>query len=164
MDSIQYAREQYLTKDTLHCVSCMGRAGPDRAGEGEGVWRETAMYGGAAIASISTSHGMLLRSGHHLRAKGCRPKPGKMLNLLPRQCGEESKPVATEVDKATSPGAGDNMPTIVRVCEQRRIPLSRGTTWGINHRIPRMPRATGFNYSERGARCDENSGGLHRET
>ena len=95
MDSIQYARDQYLTKDTLHCVSCMGRAGPDRAGEGEGVWRETAVYGGAAIASISTSHGMFLCSGHHLRAEGCGgqnmakcstsclDKGERSLNLLP---------------------------------------------------------------------------------
>ena len=42
-------------------------------------------------------------------------KLGKMFNLLPRQRGEESKPVATEVDKVPSPGAGDNMPAIVRV-------------------------------------------------
>ena len=78
----------------------------------------------------------------------CLDNRERSLNLLP-----------PEVDKGTSPGAWDNMPTIVRVGESRGSMLRGATTWGINHRIPRMLRATGFNYSGRGraARCDENS-------
>ena len=41
--------------------------------------------------------------------------------------------------------------------------LSGATTSGISHRIPQMPRATGFNYS--GERSeDKNSTGLHLQT
>ena len=48
--------------------------------------RGTLMYGGSAIASISNWHGMLLPSGHQVRAEGCLshnlPKV-RSFNLLP---------------------------------------------------------------------------------
>ena len=62
----------------------------------------------------------------------CCPTIKRSLNLLP-----------PEVDKATSPGAGDNMRPIVG----EGGVLGEQQHGGINQRIPRMPRATGFNYS-----------------
>ena len=91
-----------------------------------------------AIKSGLKDGGPELAKSAELRSTCCLDNRERSLNLLP-----------PEVDKATSPGAGDNMPTIVRVWE-RDDTLSGATTLGISHRIPRMPRATGFNYSRRG--------------
>ena len=102
------------------------------------------------IASISRSwHGMLLHSCTTTENRStCCPTIKRSLNLLP-----------SEVDKATSPGAGDNMRPIVG----EGGVLGEQQHGGINQRIPRMPRATGFNYSG-GRSVDENSLGLHLQT
>ena len=92
-----------------------------------------------AIKSGLKDGGPELAKSEELRSTCCLDNRERSLNLLP-----------PEVDKATSPGAWDNMLTIVRVLGERDYTLSRATTLGISQRIPRMPRATGFNYSGRG--------------